>query len=78
MTILSLLFLIKLRESSIAKNVEYLKSYVTSNMFVFFQETHPSIGDEKKWEDEFSGKPFFSHGKTNSCTVLLANMEPKS
>ena len=27
---------------------EYLRSYVTSNKFVFLQETHSSIGDEKK------------------------------
>ena len=27
---------------------EYLRSYVTSNEFVFLQETHSSIGDEKK------------------------------
>ena len=41
------------------KLFEYLKSYVGSNRFVFLQETHSSISDEKKWEDEFNGKLFF-------------------
>ena len=53
------------------KLFEYLKSYVATNGFVFLQETHSSIRDEKKWEDEFRGKLFFSHGKTNSCGVLI-------
>ena len=30
-----------------------------------------SIRDEKKWADEFRGKLFFSHGKTNSCGALI-------
>ena len=45
------------------KLFEYLMSYVATNGFVLFQETHSSTGDEKKWEDEFNGKLFFSHGK---------------
>ena len=53
------------------KLFEYLKSYVATNGFVFLQETHPSIRDEKKWKDEFRGRLFFSHGKTNSCGVLI-------
>ena len=53
------------------KLFEYLKSYVATSGFVFLQETHSSIRDEKKWEDEFRGKLFFSHGKTNSCGVLI-------
>ena len=50
---------------------EYLRSYVTSNKFVFLQETHSSIGDEKKWEIQWHA--FFSHG-TIICGVLLALM----
>ena len=50
---------------------EYLKSYVTSNGFVFLQETHSSLKDEKLWIDEFKGQLFFSHGKTNSCSVAV-------
>ena len=52
MAVLLLLFLIKLGESRRRKKItisfEYLRSYVTSNEFAFFQETHSSIGDEKK------------------------------
>ena len=53
------------------KLFEYLKSYVATNGFVFLQETDSSIRDEKKWEDEFRDKLFFSHRKTNSCGVLI-------
>ena len=50
---------------------EYLKNYVTSNGFIFLQETHSSVIDEKIWNDEFEGQLFFSHGKTNSCGVAI-------
>ena len=53
------------------KLFEYLKSYVAINVFVFLQEMHSSIIDEKKYEDEFKGKLFFSHEKTNPCVVLI-------
>ena len=35
------------------KIFEYLKNYVTSNGFIFLQETHSSVKDEKIWNDEF-------------------------
>ena len=54
------------------KLFEYLKSYVArENGFIFLQEMYLSIRDGKKWKDEFRGKLFFSHGKTNSCGVLI-------
>ena len=53
------------------KLFEYLRSYVAANGFVFLQETHSSIRDEKKREDQFRGKLFFSHGNTNSCGFLI-------
>ena len=53
------------------KIFEYLKNNVTSNGFIFLQETHSSIKDEKLWIDEFEGQLFFSHGKTNSCGVAI-------
>ena len=59
------------------KIFEYLKRYVATNGFVFLQQTHSSIRDEKKWEDEFRGKLFFSHGKANSCGVLIGYYETK-
>ena len=49
------------------KIFEYLKNYVISNGFIFLQETHSSVKDEKVWSDEFEGQLFFSPGKTNSC-----------
>ena len=57
---------------------EYLKSYVTSNGFVFLQETHSSLKDEKLWIDEFKGQLFFSHGKTNSCGVAIGFVGKRS
>ena len=53
------------------KIFEYLKSYVTHNGFIFLQETHSTVNDEKQWEDEFKGKLFYSHGKSNSCGVAI-------
>ena len=41
------------------KLFEYLMSYVVTNGLVFLQETHLTIRDEKKWEDEFNCKLFF-------------------
>ena len=41
------------------KLFEYLKSCVATNEFVFLQETHSLIRDEKKWEDEFRASSFF-------------------
>ena len=57
---------------AISKRIsEYLKNYVTSDGFIFLQETHSSVKDEKIWNDEFGGQLFFSHGKTNSCGVAI-------
>ena len=35
------------------KVFEYLKKNLSSNGFLFFQETHSSSADEKKWADEY-------------------------
>ena len=48
-----------------------MKNYVTSNGFIFLQEPHSSVEDERAWSDEFEGKLFFSHGKINSCGVTI-------
>ena len=48
---------------------EYLNNYITSNSFIFLQETDSSVKDEKIWNDEFEEQLFFSHGKTNSCGI---------
>ena len=60
------------------KIFEYLKNYVTSNGFIFLQETHSSVKDEKLWNDEFEGQLFFSHGKTNSCGVAIGFVGTKA
>ena len=60
------------------KIFEYLKNYVTSNGFIFLQETHSSVKDEKIWNDEFGGQLFFSHGKTNSCGVAIGFVGTKA
>ena len=38
---------------------------------LFLQETHSSVETEKKWIDDFKDKIYYSHGKTNSCRVLI-------
>ena len=38
------------------KIFEYLKNYITSNGFIFLQETHSSVKHEKIWNDEFEGQ----------------------
>ena len=53
------------------KIFEYLKNNISLNGFVFIQETHSSVECEKGWNDDFGGKLFFSHGKTNSCGVAI-------
>ena len=53
------------------KFFEYLKKAITSFGVIFLQETHATIHDEKKWNDEFKGKLFFSHDQSNSCGVAI-------
>ena len=60
------------------KIFECLKNYITSDGFIFLQETHSSVKDEKIWNDEFEGQLFFSHGKTNSCGVAIGFVGTKA
>ena len=60
------------------KIFEYLKNSITPNGFIFLQETHSSVDDEKRWEDELNGNLYFSHGKTNSCGVAIGYVGSKS
>ena len=60
------------------KVFEYLKNHIHSNGFVFLQEIHSSQSDEKVWRDDFKGKLFFSHGRTNSCGVAIGYYGSKS
>ena len=51
---------------------------MTPNGFIFIQETHSSVDDKKGWCDELNGNLHFSHGKTNSCGVVIGYVRSKS
>ena len=51
------------------KIFEFLKNSISPNVFIFLQETHGSVDDEKGWCNELNGILYFSHGKTNSGGV---------
>ena len=53
------------------KLFEYLSNNINNNSFVLLEETHSTLKDEQKWEDDFKGPLFFSHGKSNSCGVSI-------
>ena len=53
------------------KAFEYLKNGIPNNRFMFLQETHSTVYDEKRWQDELKGKLFFSHGHSNFCGVAI-------
>ena len=53
------------------KIFEYLKNNIHHNGFVFLQETHSLIQDEKKWKDDFKDPLFLPHDTTNSCGVAI-------
>ena len=50
---------------------EYLRNNINNNGFTFLQERHSSSKDEPKWKDDFRVPLFFSHGKSNSCGVVI-------
>ena len=53
------------------KLFQYFKNKISPKGILFLQETHSAKVTEKIWSDEFNGNLFFSHGKTNSCGVLV-------
>ena len=53
------------------KIFQYFKNKISPKSILFLQETHYSKVTEKIWSDEFNGDLLFSHGKTNSCSVLV-------
>ena len=65
-----------LKESNLLKEilklVEYFKIKITRDRILFLQETHSSSEDEQKWQDNFNGNIFFSHGRKNSSSVLIS------
>ena len=54
------------------KLINFLKNKIGPKGILFLQETHSSVEKEKKWIDDFKDKIYYSHGKTNSCGVLIA------
>ena len=54
------------------KLFNFLKNKMNPKGIPFLQETHSSLETEKKWIDDFKDKIYYSHGKTNSCGVLIA------
>ena len=53
------------------KLFQFFENKISPKGILFLQETHSSKITEKIWRDEFNGDLFFSHGKTNSCGVLV-------
>ena len=49
-----------------------LKNKIGPKGILFLQETRSSVETEKKWIDDSKDKIYYSHGKTNSCGVLIA------
>ena len=41
------------------KVFEYLENCISNNGFMFLQETHSTVYDEKRWQDDLKGKLFF-------------------
>ena len=60
------------------KLFKYFRNLSTPAGFVFLQEIQSSVDVEKKWNDDFQGQLFFSHGKTNSCGVTIGYYGRKS
>ena len=54
------------------KLIEYFKSKLNHNGFLFLQETHSAIKNENTWVNDLNGLVFLSHGANNSCNVLIA------
>ena len=53
------------------KLFNYLKNKLFPNGIIFLQEMHSTKENEIQWKDEFDSDLCFSHGKLNSCGVLI-------
>ena len=60
------------------KLCKYFKDKIVSNGFFVLQGTHSTVNDEIKWKDDFKGEVFHSHGKSNSCGVLICCIGSKN
>ena len=50
---------------------KYLKNKSGSSGILFLQETYSTKENEIRWIDDFNGQIHYSHGKSNSCRVLI-------
>ena len=50
---------------------------IVSNGFFFLQEIHPTVNNYIKWKDDFKDGVVYSHGKSNSCLVLICFIHSK-
>ena len=52
--------------------VEYFRNKLGNNGILFLQETHSTFNGENIWKNDFNGLVFYSHGTSQSCSVLIA------
>ena len=60
-----------------SKLMQYFKEKIGSTGVSFRREIQSSSKVEQKWKEDFKGRVFFSHGKTNSCGVLTTYLGKK-
>ena len=53
------------------KLFKYFKNKIFPNGISFLQEQHSTKENKIKTKDKFDSNLFFSHGKSNSCGVLI-------
>ena len=53
------------------KLFKYFKNKIFPNAILFLKETHSTKENKIKWKSKFDGNLYFSHGKSNSCGVLI-------
>ena len=58
--------------NKILKLFKYFKDKIVCSDFLFLRETHSTVNDAIKWKDDFKGENFYSHGKYNSCGILIS------
>ena len=58
--------------------IEYFNSKLNHNGSLFLQETLSTITNENTWVNDFNESDFFSHGASNSCSVLIVYLAKTS
>ena len=53
---------------------QYLRNAIFSAGLMFLHETHSTIHDEEKWNNEFQRKLFFLLGQSNSFRVAIGSI----